>query len=434
MAFLIGNDTTTNYTTATNINTTSGTTWEGVLFTSTAAGDTDNLGFWYNSDDTGQATHVKIVLANASGTVLASTAALAVPGASGGKWITGSIASTTIANATNYYIGVYATGGGGRCGWMAHASTSGAVYKDSVSGTYSSLPTTLGTIVAQGINNGLFYAEEAVPNLASNDTPILDGEDDNEFVVAAFTSSINSITITDDKNSNFTTSPGVKTGSGNGTYTYDNQDLAAITVDTVAMCFDSTNYPAATLTVGDGTDTATGVIVNDPASGWAVLDTANLVNTAEGSIFFGSTGIQDTTTGVTIELNPILQGIDGTEWTNGQAVFLAGFSTTPDINGDQTLSISGSVARVSGVTTSAVADGIGTVTSGADGDLGQIYYQTADGAINDEGTYTLTSPSGTMNYRYLDPIDGKAKPDSLTWGTGGGAGSRKINMSLGPTL
>ena len=251
----------------------------------------------------------------------------------------------------------------------------------------------------------------ATASIDTIDSPVLDAEANNAFTVSNYGSAINSFTIEDVENGSHQID---LSASLAGTYTFDMPDVSAYTSDTLGTPFDST-YWSHTATAGDGVDTDTETIVVNPKSGWARVDTATTPDVASGSVYENFTGFFDAVSAVS-EANPSqLTLADTSAWVDGQEVTLAGFNTTPDINGTQIITVVDGTHVSIPVNVTAVTDGVGTMLTGAASEHGQVYYSTSNNtSVVADGTLTTDKTSGTLSMQYFDTVDSKWKPFTIT--------------------
>ena len=137
-------------------------------------------------------------------------------------------------------------------------------------------------------------------SIATFDSPILDGEQDNAFTVLDTTGNVNEVLLGSVEGVNSIDVTASLTGSGLGPYTYDNDDVANFTADTAGLAFDSaswTNYLQVATTV-DGSFQAT--IVINPAAGYKVIEAVNPLKDA-GHVYEDFVGIPVSTDQVLYE-------------------------------------------------------------------------------------------------------------------------------------
>lgn len=234
-----------------------------------------------------------------------------------------------------------------------------------------------------------------VASVDTADSPVLDAEQNNEFTVSDFGSNINSAIIKDVATGNHLIDVSASlTGTGDGPYTYDMPDVAALGANILGTVFDSASHTHV-LEVSDGTDTDTIAIVINPKAGWAVQEITSAVKTT-GSVFENflntiadGTQVYYQSTETVDDEQPdyLVVGATGILETNritGSALMVF-MDTTAEMAINSEFEIDDHWTLVGNWS---IGSGVASHTSGQDGDL----YQTPALALVNTGTYEFIYP------------------------------------------
>ena len=150
-------------------------------------------------------------------------------------------------------------------------------------------PTTdmYGTIRPLGASWDAGAHETYASTITSIAATLLDGSIGNSITVSSFTNPLSSLTI---KSNSFSLICTNLTSLGGGIYTFDIPSIHQIIVNTLGVPFSSFYWNEIEIEAYDGLTYAQYRITFSPASGYSVVDISDVIDTGNGSVFYGWTG------------------------------------------------------------------------------------------------------------------------------------------------